>query len=146
MAPTSSSDDSSPPLKKRNEATRRITKPKQVYKSSFKAEWMNDYPITRANCNKHAFYCVPCKKTISCGHQGLADVQRHVQSGSHISLARTLHDNRKVSNMFAPANAESKLKEPTTKAEVLHTNFSVQHNLAFFVIRSHDKTLPENVP
>jgi len=148
MAPTSSSDDSSPPLKKRNEATRRITKPKQVYKSSFKAEWMNDYPITRANCNKHAFYCVPCKKTISCGHQGLADVQRHVQSGSHISLARALHDNRKVSNMFAPANADSKLKEPTTKAEVLHTNFIVQHNLAFLssdhMTRLYPKMFPDS--
>ena len=46
---------------------------------------------------------------ISCGHQGLADIQRHMQSGSHISLAHALHDNRKVSNMFAPATAESNL-------------------------------------
>ena len=70
---------------------------------------MNDYPITRANGNKHAQYWVPCKTTISCGYQGLTDVQRHLQSGSHISLVRALHDNRKVSNMFASANAESKV-------------------------------------
>ena len=150
MVPTSSSssDDSSPPLKKKNEATRRITKPKQVYKSSFKAEWMNDYPITRANGNKHAFYCVPCKKTISCCHQGLAGVQRNVQSGSHISLARALHDNRKVSNMFAPANAESTLQEATTKAEVLHMNVIVQHNVPFLssdhMTRLYPKMFPDS--
>ena len=109
---------------------------------------MNDYPITYSNGNKRAFYCMPCEKTISCGHQGLADVQRHVQSGSHISLARALHDNRKGSNMFAPANAESTLKEATTKAEVLHTNFIVQHNVPFLssnhMTRLYPKMLPDS--
>ena len=33
-----------------------------TYKSMYKREWENTYPIAEANDNKYAFYCTPCKR------------------------------------------------------------------------------------
>ena len=30
-----------------------------TYKSTYKREWENTYPIAEANGNKYAFYCIP---------------------------------------------------------------------------------------
>ena len=32
------------------------------------SSWEKDFPIGPASQNKHAFYCHPCQKVISCGH------------------------------------------------------------------------------
>jgi len=41
----------------------------------------------------HHFYCTPCSKAVSCGHQGEKDVKRHMDSAllkkNVISIAHT---------------------------------------------------------
>ena len=42
----------------------------------------------RPGGNPHAFYCVPCKKNVSCKHQGLADVKAHYAGRVHLSFEK----------------------------------------------------------
>ena len=43
-----------------------------LYDSHHKEEWAESYPVGPVNGNTGAFYCIPCKKGVSCAHQGLA--------------------------------------------------------------------------
>ena len=98
-----------------------------TYKSKYKEEWSSLYPVGPANGNEYAFYCIPCKKNISCSHQGLGDVKQHIQGKGHQKMASLIKENRKIT--FQPAS--SSISDAQIRAEVLHTNFIVQHNLSF---------------
>ena len=37
-------------------------KAKKGYKVKFADSWTKSFPIGRVNGNRHAFYCIPCKK------------------------------------------------------------------------------------
>ena len=64
---------------------------------------------------------------MSCTHQGLADVRQHCSGKAHIKNANAIiAQSRKIS--FKPANTND---ERQIRAEVLHTNFIVQHNISF---------------
>ena len=54
-----------------------VLKKRKVYKCTYKVEWSKKYPVTKSNGNPFAFYCVPCKKNVSCAHQGLSDLTAH---------------------------------------------------------------------
>ena len=97
-----------------------------TYKSVYKRIWENEFPITAANRNKHAFHCLPCKITISCSHMGKADVKKHCDSSAHKEMEKAVKSSRSIQSMFGPGN--SNLAEKTVEAEVLNTNFIVQHN------------------
>ena len=43
---------------------------------TYDPSWANDFPVMNVTDDKHAFYCIPCKKEISCGHMGKADTVR----------------------------------------------------------------------
>jgi len=65
-----------------------------VYKSKFQRDWQKKWPcVTPVKDRPHHFYCTPCSKAVSCGHQGEKDVKRHMDSAMHkknvISLAHT---------------------------------------------------------
>ena len=47
-------------------------------------------------------------------------------------MTKATSDNRKVSDMFAPSTRLADLHDAVTRAEVLHENFTAQHNLSFF--------------
>ena len=40
-------------------------------------QWEKEFPISSVPSNKNSFYCIPCRKTVSCGHMSKADVQRY---------------------------------------------------------------------
>ena len=65
------------------------------------------------------------KKTILCSHQRKLDVERHCSNSMH----KTIKESQKISFMFA--SLSSSTSEAVTKAEVLHANFIVQHNISF---------------
>ena len=52
-------------------------KAKILYKVKFADSWTKRVPIGRANDNPHAFYCTPCKKSVSCAHMRINDVKEH---------------------------------------------------------------------
>ena len=98
---------------------------------SYSADWEKEFPIQRANGNPQAFYCVPCKKSISCGHMGRGDVVRHCDPANKDSIhSKNVNAIKKTSKTaFMAFGESSKPTQSVIKAEVLHTNFIVQHNL-----------------
>ena len=81
-----------------------------------------------ADGNPHAFYCVLCKKYISCKHQGLADVKAHCVGCVHLSIEKIVKSNRKLDTMMISSSSSTSLKEQVIRVELLHTNFVVHHN------------------
>ena len=95
---------------------------------SFKPSWKKNFPITSA-ADSSAFYCIPCKKTVSCSHQGEADVKRHCRTPTHLKFAMALKNQPKISAAL-PATTDGRNPD-VIKAEVLMVNFIVQHNIPF---------------
>ena len=100
-----------------------------TYKTLYSPEWEKQFPVCRANDNRYAFYCIPCKKNVSCSHMGKADVKQHCETTTHKRMEQVIKSSRSLRS-FLPSNT-SGLPEKTIRAEVLHTNFIVQHNLSF---------------
>ena len=102
---------------------------------TYDPSWAKEFPIMNVADNKHAFYCIPCKKSISCGHMGKADVVRHCdpknQDSFHNKSLKAAKTQRSLTSMLT--SAESSIDSRVTRAEVLHTNFIVQHNIPFNV-------------
>ena len=75
-----------------------------------------------ADGNPHAR--VPCKKNVSCKHQGLADVKAHCAGRAHLSFEKAVKSTRKLDAMMSSSSSSSSL------TELFHTNFRVHHNLS----------------
>ena len=95
------------------------------YDCASKEEWADSYPVGPVNVNKGAFYCIPCKESVSCIHQGLRDVKQHCAGKIDQKNAAAIVCNCKIT--FAKTVTDDK----QIRAEVLHTNFIVQHNMPF---------------
>ena len=95
------------------------------YPSKFKSEWTKCYPVRAVRNDQYSFFCVPCNKTISCGHQGLKDVKDHCITATHKKLLESTKSQPSVSKLFQ----ELSTSEDVMRAEVMVTNFLVQHNL-----------------
>ena len=115
------------------------SKPKKLKKKSYKCKyqklWAAEFPNGPANQNKHAFYCIPCKKNIPYDHQGRTDVVRHCDWPAHKKMTSLVKSSRVTTGMFTSASSADDLDlkyqiliENTTRAELLHVNFIVQHN------------------
>ena len=62
--------------KKTDECKKTACKGAATNKSMYKREWENAYPVVEANVNKYAFYCIACKRNITCHHMALGDVKQ----------------------------------------------------------------------
>ena len=67
------------------------------------------------------------KKNLSCSDMGIGDLKQHVEGKSQKSMAETLAKNRKIDFK----KKSSSISDTQIRAEVLHTNFIVQHNISF---------------
>ena len=109
-----------------------VSKKRKVYKCSYKVEGSKKYPITKSNGNPYAFYCVPCKKSVSCVHQGLSNLTAHCGGKIHKSFVRAIKTTRNMSSLKGfETEADTNLAGQTIRAEVMYTNFMVQHNISF---------------
>ena len=98
-----------------------------TYKVAYKAEWAKEFPIRAVSNFKHKFHCIPCGKNITCHHQGLGDVKKHCCGELHTKNVASWKK-QKTMNMFN-SNKQTTLSQKVIKAEVITTNFLVQHNL-----------------
>ena len=57
--------------------TKKSKKGARLYDSHYKEEWTESYPVGPVDGNTGAFYFIPCKKSVSCTHQGLGNVKQH---------------------------------------------------------------------
>lgn len=60
----------SPQKRKRKQVTQKVM---------YAEEWEEIFPVGEVNDNLHAFYCIPCKKSVSCAHQGIIDLKDHCE-------------------------------------------------------------------
>ena len=79
------------------------------------------------SCWDFHFIVYHAKKTLKCSAQGLKDVTDHIGKPSHKSNASAISTSRTIDF----PSASSYIKESVIGAEVVHTNFLVQHNLSF---------------
>ena len=73
----SGSDLATPPSKRKKQTSVAAIRGAATYKTVYNSDWEKQYPVGPANDTKYAFYCIPCKKNVSCSHMGKADVKQH---------------------------------------------------------------------
>ena len=95
------------------------------YDCAYKEQLADTYPVGPVNGSKGAFYCIPCKKSVSCTHQGLGDVKQHCADKTHRKNAAAITQSRKIT-FTRPVSADKQIC-----AEVLNTSSIVQHNISF---------------
>ena len=98
------------------------------YSCSYNSAWAQNYPIRAVPFKKTMFHCIPCGKNISCCHQGLRDVKIHCERDIHKKNVKGFKEQTSMTS-FLRGQGESSTENKTTKAEVMVTNFLVQHNL-----------------
>ena len=137
MASKRTHDDSSEDIKSkdRNKSTATataISKKKftgsKIYKVSFKNEWKASYPITEVKHEKYKFQCLPCGKNLTCHHQGLKDVKEHCNKPSHKQADASWRKQIRLPSLYR-GDTEDVFGNKVLNAEVMVTNFIVQHNL-----------------
>lgn len=94
----------------------------------FNNSWKENFPVEAVAGDKYKFRCIPCKKVLSCSHQGVTDVKVHCGSELHKVSLKSLKNIRTLQNYFDNVTETSHEKK-VRKAEVMITNFLIQHNL-----------------
>lgn len=100
---------------------------KQKVLQKYLTEYEIKYPVVRkSNIGDTYAFCKLCQCDFSVGHSGLGDVTKHVKTAKHIARLSNNNDTgaRKISNYFADGKDLSVIR-----AEVLFTEFIVEHNL-----------------
>ena len=80
---------------------------------------------------EHYAYCKYCKQDFSIQHGGRDDCRRHIKSKKHVDYSKLQSGNHKVSSFFE--TKESPIELQVTNAEVLFTNFLIEHNVPIAV-------------
>lgn len=109
-----------------NSTTKRKYKGAAAYKVVYKTEWGKEFPIRAVPNDKHKFHCIPCGENVTCHRQGLGDVKVHCGREIHKKNLESLKKQKTVT--FTPSESLTFSKK-VIKAEVIVTNFLVQHNL-----------------
>ena len=96
------------------------------YRVKYNPSWAKEYPVKAVDNDRYSFFCIPCGKSVSCHHQGLRDVKVHCERDTHrrrVEEEKKSHSIRRF--LSKPVNSGTNV----IKAEVIITNFLVQHNL-----------------
>ena len=80
----------------------------------------------------HAFYWIPCKKSVSCAHMGINDVKEHCKGTIYKQNEEAIKMITKISFSYS-SNNHSEFNSKVLHVEVKHTHFLVQHNIPFVV-------------
>ena len=102
---------------------------RKFYKSKFSQSRTEEYPVRAVSGDPYKFYCIPCGKKLSCDHHGVKDVSDHCKKDSHKANVESSNSQSSMKG-FLKSN-DSKFDEQVLNAEVMMTNFLVQHH--FFV-------------
>lgn len=100
-------------------------KKKQRVLQHYRSEYAVQYPvIAKSSVSDCHAYCNVCKVDINIGHGGVTDISKHVATAKHVSKAALQTNIRKVPEFFTGNKDLSVIR-----AEVLFTEFIVEHNL-----------------
>ncbi|XP_078538683.1 uncharacterized protein LOC144823754 [Lissotriton helveticus] len=105
----------------------------KYYKSKFDVTWIQTGPfkgiIVPVKNDSSCFRCLICEKNVSCAHQGIFDVKRHISGKAH----RTFEE-RKLKNKTSTgplAEQESTEEWLVRQAEWKFTKFFAEHTVPF---------------
>ena len=96
-------------------------------KVKFNPSWSQNYPVKAVSNDRFSFHCIPCARAISCGHQGLKDVKVHCERVTHKKRVDAAKKTQSIAQLIATGTDST--SKNVIKAEVMVTNFLVQHNL-----------------
>lgn len=105
---------------------RKRVKPTKTVDQKFRKEYHEKFSfITRSTQSDSHAFCTICRVNFSVSHGGMYDVKKHIATDSHTSKNRALEQNHTISSMFV----SSSFADSVTNAELLFTNFLVEHNI-----------------
>ena len=68
-----------------------------TYHTKFNKDWTRKYSFLQpVRQDSYSFHCTICNKTLSCKHQGEADVSRHAQGTRHLELSKKLDKQNRI--------------------------------------------------
>lgn len=73
-----------------------------TYRCSFKNEWTVKWPFITVGTTSSYYWCSLCRQEMSCCHQGIADVQRHIKSKAHQSKEQALQSTSRIGQFYTP--------------------------------------------
>ena len=97
----------------------------------FRPEYCIEFPCLMKSTREHYAYCKYCKQYFSSQHGGRDDCRRHINSKKHVDYSKLQLGNHKVSSFFE--TKESPIELQVTNAEILFTNFLIEHNVPIAV-------------
>ena len=83
------------------------------YKTTFHPSWTDKWPcIVSCLESKHSFYCTVCKRTVSCGKQGVRDVKVHMETNMHQNNAKGMKNQSTLFQVCASTqNKQDKVRK-----------------------------------
>ena len=103
----------------------------KFYKTKFDHQWRKDWPSIKMGKDQFHFLCTVCNKHMSCIHQGLFDVKRHVQGSSHQAGYKDCIGEKQSS--VSSFLATDPIQEKVMAAEVKLTFFLAENHLPMAV-------------
>ncbi|XP_069080247.1 uncharacterized protein [Pleurodeles waltl] len=105
----------------------------RYYKTKFDMAWIKTGPfkgvIVPVKNDSSFFRCLICEKNVSCSHQGIFDVKRHVSGKAHRALEEKKLRNKAIAG--ALAEQESTEEWLVRQAEWNFTKFFAEHAIPF---------------
>ncbi|KAJ8032743.1 Zinc finger MYM-type protein 6 [Holothuria leucospilota] len=99
----------------------------------FKEEYTRKWPIiTESTVDVFHAFCTKCQVNFSISHGGLNDIAKHVGSAKHRQIAMSVQEHSGRLHRFF-ASDRSTEGEQVIRAEVLFSDFIVEHNLPIAV-------------
>ena len=94
-------ESNGPPLAKKKNSSDVYNKRKYagaaIFKTKFNPDWTKKWPcIVAVSGSDHDFKCAVCCKVCSCGHQGEADVSRHLEGAKHKERVKSASSSRRL--------------------------------------------------
>lgn len=94
----------------RNSLKKRARTGAAKYSSKFNSAWSTEWPFIKPGTTQHHFWCDICRCELDCGHQGKADVQRHIARDCHIKKQKCLQSAQRIDNFVFSRTDELNLE------------------------------------
>lgn len=95
------------------------------YQTRFQKEWTTKYPfLSSVHSDRSKYRCNICNKTLSCGHQGEADVKRHISSDAHMASEKAQIRQPAITSLLRQPNSD--LNEKVSTAFIVITCYHSQ--------------------
>lgn len=122
-----------------------IKKPKKQYLQKYLPSYTETWPcLVPSKLGDAHIFCNVCNCDFGISHGGKDDCSKHISRKKHIALATTVKKNTNIGQFFEATHAKE--QNDTINAEVLFTQFIVEHNLPISSADHATKLMPKLFP